>query len=74
MQNPRSFIIAYWQICTVRNVKEILPTETIMRANISEKESVRMSERSRQWQPHSSTLAWKIPWTDEPGRVQSMGS
>ena len=24
--------------------------------------------------PHSSTLAWKIPWTDEPGGLQSMGS
>ena len=24
--------------------------------------------------PHSSTLAWKIPWTEEPGRLQSMGS
>ena len=24
--------------------------------------------------PHSSTLAWKIPWTEEPGRQQSMGS
>ena len=23
---------------------------------------------------HSSILAWKIPWTDEPGRLQSMGS
>ena len=23
---------------------------------------------------HSSTLAWKIPWTEEPGRLQSMGS
>ena len=22
--------------------------------------------------PHSSTLAWKIPWTQEPGRLQSM--
>ena len=34
-----------------------------------------------QWQrpleistPHSSTLAWKIPWMEEPGRLQSMGS
>ena len=32
------------------------------------------------WKPlswfssHSSTLAWKIPWTEEPGRLQSMGS
>ena len=24
--------------------------------------------------PHSSTLAWKIPWTEEPGRLQTMGS
>ena len=23
--------------------------------------------------PHFSTLAWKIPWTEEPGRLQSMG-
>ena len=24
--------------------------------------------------PHSSTLTWKIPWMEEPGRLQSMGS
>ena len=24
--------------------------------------------------PHSSTLAWEIPWAEEPGRLQSMGS
>ena len=24
--------------------------------------------------PHSSTLAWKIPWTEEPGRLQTMGA
>ena len=24
--------------------------------------------------PHSSTLAWKIPWTEVPGRLQSIGS
>ena len=24
--------------------------------------------------PHSSALVWKIPWTEEPGRLQSMGS
>ena len=23
---------------------------------------------------HSRTIAWKIPWTEEPGRLQSMGS
>ena len=24
--------------------------------------------------PHSSVIAWKIPWTEEPGRLQSVGS
>ena len=24
--------------------------------------------------PHSSILAWKIPWTEKPGRLQSLGS
>ena len=24
--------------------------------------------------PHSSTLTWKIPWIEEPGRLQSIGS
>ena len=24
--------------------------------------------------PHSGTLAWKIPWTEEPGKLPSMGS
>ena len=27
----------------------------------------------RKWHPHSSILAWKIPWTEEPGGLQSMG-
>ena len=31
-----------------------------------------MSEKAMA--PHSSTLAWKIPWTEEPGKLQSMGS
>ena len=35
-------------------------------------------EMSKGWSPekamapHSSTLAWKIPWTEEPGRLQSL--
>ena len=27
----------------------------------------------RKWQPHSSILAWKIPWAEEPGGLQSKG-
>ena len=29
--------------------------------------------REKAMAPHSSALAWKIPWTEEPGRLQSMG-
>ena len=29
---------------------------------------------SKSMAPHSSTLAWRTPWTEEPGRLQSMGS
>ena len=28
----------------------------------------------RKWQPHSSVLAWRLPWTEEPGGLQSIGS
>ena len=34
--------------------------------------SVHMLEKAMA--PHSSTLAWQIPWMEEPGRLQSMGS
>ena len=32
------------------------------------------SHLEKEMAAHSSTLAWKIPWTEEPGRLQSMGS
>ena len=33
-----------------------------------------MRTQRRQWHPTPSTLAWKIPWAEEPRRLQSMGS
>ena len=33
-----------------------------------------MAETEKAMAPHSSTLAWKIPWREEPGRLQSMRS
>ena len=32
-----------------------------------------VSSSEKAMAPHSSTLAWKLPWTEEPGRLQSMG-
>ena len=37
-------------------------------------ETARHSAPEKAMAPHSSTLAWKIPWTEEPGWLQSMGS
>ena len=35
--------------------------------------SIPISQSEKAMAPHSSTPAWKIPWTEEPGRLQSMG-
>ena len=35
---------------------------------------IHIVETEKAMAPHSSTLAWKIPWMEEPGRLQSMGS
>ena len=41
------------------------------------KEIVRLLQLEKVWEkamaPHSSTVAWKIPWMEEPGRLQSTG-
>ena len=37
-------------------------------------EGTHQGEAEKATATHSSTLAWKIPWTEEPGRLQSMGS
>ena len=41
----------------------------------SHEDSVRLKLPSeKEMSTHSSTFAWKIPWNEEPGRLQSMGS
>ena len=48
--------------------------EPIIQSEVSQKEkqyiNTYISEKAMA--PHSSTLAWKIPWMEEPGRLQSM--
>ena len=52
--------------------------EPIIQSEVNQKEKdkyrilTHISEKAMA--PHSSTLAWKIPWTEEPDRLQSMGS
>ena len=35
--------------------------------------SINQADMEKAMAPHSSTLAWKIPWTEEPGRLQPLG-
>ena len=52
--------------------------EPVIQSEVSQKEkhqySILTHISEKEMAPHSSTLAWKIPWTEEPGRLQSMGS
>ena len=48
------------------------PTKEFTNSLVSAKHYVHVLEKAMT--PHSSALAWKIPWTEEPGRLQSMGS
>ena len=47
--------------------------EPIIQSEVSQKEKDKYCILTHIY-GHSSTLAWKIPWTEEPGRLQSMGS
>ena len=35
--------------------------------------SLGQEDPEKEMATHSSTLAWKVPWTEEPGRLQSLG-
>ena len=52
--------------------------EPVIQSEVSQKEkhqySILTHILEKAMAPHSSTLAWKILWTKEPGRLQSMGS
>ena len=54
-----------WQavVCGVARVRDNLATKLLLLKFALEKEMA----------THSSVLAWRIPWVEEPGRLQSMG-
>ena len=49
-----------------------LLAQTVKRLSAMQETRVRSLEK--EMAINSSTIAWKIPWTEEPGRLQSMGS
>ena len=50
-------------------VKSLLAMQETQDQSLGQKDSL-----EKVMPTHSSFLAWRIPWTEEPGRVQSMGS
>ena len=52
---------------------DILPADNNFEYNIYDTE-ITLHMGCPKWQAHSSVLAWRIPWTEKPGRLQSMGS
>ena len=50
-------------------VKSLLAMQETQDQSLGQKDSLEKGMPT-----HSSFLAWRIPWTEDPGRVQSMGS
>ena len=54
-----------------------IPYHNILKSHLLRNESVYLLpglSLEKAMAPHSCTLAWKIPWMEEPGRLQSVGS
>ena len=66
LENPRDGG-AWWA-----SVYGVAPSRTRLKRLSSSSSSSTPMEKAMA--PHSSTLAWKIPWMEEPGRLQSVGS
>ena len=68
LENPRDGG-AWWAA-----VYGVTQSRTQLKRLSSSSSSSRLSYSEKAMAPHSSTLAWKMPWTEEPGGLQSMGS
>ena len=51
-----------------KSVKNLSAVQTTQVESLGRKDSL-----EKEMATHSSVLAWRIPWTEEPGRLQSMG-
>ena len=53
----------------IRNLPALLKTQEIQVQSLGGEDPL-----EKEMAPHSSILAWRIPWTEEPGRLESVGS
>ena len=63
------------EIRPINNPKTASPCSSESLASLTLNQKLEMSElKEKAMAPHSSTLVWQIPWMEEPGGLQSMGS
>ena len=76
------FIDMKWELELWSKARQYFPGGSVVMNRPAMQEPREMQARSlgqegpleEEMATHSSTLAWRIPWTEEPGRLQSMGS
>ena len=73
-----SLSILYWKFYKAYSCKASLVAQMVKRLPAMRETQVQFLGQEdpleKEMAIHSSTLAWKIPWTEEPDRLQSMGS
>ena len=72
-------LISYQGLSPIlRGVRTSLVAQRVKRLSTMQETRVRALDwedpLEKEMATHSNTIAWKIPWTEEPGRLQSMGS
>ena len=69
------YTVEYYSVIKKDEIMPLTATwidlEIITLGEVNQKEKDKLEKAMA---THSSTSAWKIPWTEEPGRLQSMGS
>ena len=63
--------VQYWIFCDLLILLNVFEVHVVARVNML---VLLWPSEEKAMAPRSSTLAWKIPWTEEPGRLQSMGT
>ena len=64
----------FWTVVLEKTLESLLNCKEIQPVHPKGNQSWVFIGMEKAMATHSSTLAWKIPWTEEPGRLQSMGS
>ena len=72
--NPGSALPGYMTLMTILNFSELGFLHISSSCTWIRVTEIYRAYMEKEMATHSSTLAWKIPWTGEPGRLQSMGS